>query len=162
MVLSSTTNWCSMCVFCNHQALQMSSFPLSKNPLNFITSKLIYSNYSLLLLWSSNPAPLHVSFGPSSQLKHPYVWDIAYNNAGLFLACMSCSYENVSFHCKSRFCGCDVVSLTYSNKCSFLPWLLVIFIYWATGLRVCKLANLRTSIVNLLQMLTHTLQTETS
>ena len=83
--------------------------------------------------------------GPATQ--HPYMWDIAYNNAGLFFACMSCSYENVSFHCKSRLCGRAVVTCT----CSFLPWLLVIFI--ATGLRVCKFANLETFIVNLLQTL---------
>ena len=133
MVLSSTTNWCSMCVFCNHQALQMSSIPLSKN---FITSNWYTQIYSFLLLWSSNPAPLHVRY--------------SIQQSGLFFACMSCSYENVSFHCKSRLCGRAVVSLTYSNKCSFLPWLLVIFI--ATGLRVCKFANLHTSIVNLLQL----------
>ena len=84
-----------------------------------------------MLLWSSNPTSLHVRY--------------SIQQCWLFFACMSCS----SFHCKSCLCGRAVV--TYSNKCSFLPWLLLIFI--ATGLQVCKFANLHTSIVNLLQML---------
>ena len=133
MVLSSTTNWCSMRVL-NHQALQMSSIRPSKN---FITSNWYTQIYSFLLLWSSNPAPLHVRYSIQQ------CWAV--------FACMSCSYENVSFHCKSRLCGRAVVSLTYNNNCSFLPWLLVIFI--PTGQRVCKFANLHTSIVNLLQTL---------
>ena len=133
MVLSSTTNWCSMyfAIIKHFKWVQSPSLKISSlltDILKFIRS---------------------CCCGPATQ--HPYMWDIAYNNAGLFFACMSCSYENVSFHCKSHLCGRAVVSLTYSNKCSFLPWLHVIFI--ATGLQVCKFANLHTSIVNLLQML---------